>query len=292
MLRTAPLALILTATTTLLAADRPPFPQPFLIEHAVTMVDADGGAFTTEAVVDHYGGSWIVSVRPDGSRLIVDLARRELAEVRPEKGTWSVLGFDRMAELRRRLEEAEGGGAATATTAGTETPAPRLAVRVLAEEGAIAAKAGGRTLRRLRVEEATEDGAPSAERWVDVWVDPGLPLTPAALEGLEAFEAAVAGGSAAKSTPAGAADYVATARRHDGGRMSVRTLRPARLGLAPEVGGTIEDAALRVERLDAFPAELLEVPEGLERAPHPLELMVAWAEQEAELRARMGAAGE
>jgi hypothetical protein len=290
MLRTAPLALVLTAATTLLAADRPLFPQPFLIEHAVTVVDPDGGSFTTEAVVDHYGGAWIVSVRPDGSRLIVDLARRELTEVRPEKGTWSVLGFDRMAELRRRLDVAE--GAATATAAGTEAPAPRLAVRELPEEGTTAAKAGGRALRRLRVEEATEAGAPSAERWVEVWVDPGLPLTPAALEGLEAFERAVAGGAVGESGRPGAAGYVAVARHHDGGRMSVRTLRPARLGLAAEVVGTIEDAALRVERLDAFPAELLEVPEGLERAPHPLELMVAWAEQEAELRVRMGAAGE
>ena len=38
-------------------------------------------------MTDYYGGTWIVSVRPDGSRLVIDLARRELTEVAQQEAT-------------------------------------------------------------------------------------------------------------------------------------------------------------------------------------------------------------
>jgi hypothetical protein len=43
---------------------------------------------------------------------------------------------------------------------------------------------------------------------------------------------------------------------------------------------TLEDAASRVEWLDAVPPGLLEVPAGLVRVPHPLEMIVAAGERE------------
>ena len=62
------------------------FPEPFLIEHYVVQVDTDGSSYRGANVTDYYGGSWIVSVAGDASRMIVDLERRTLAEVRPRKG--------------------------------------------------------------------------------------------------------------------------------------------------------------------------------------------------------------
>jgi hypothetical protein len=288
------ITIVPVAAVTAVAADRPLFPQPFVVEHAVTTTDPDGGIFTTDAVVDHYGGSWIVSVRPDGSRLIIDLARHELTEVRPGKGTWSVVTFERMGELRRRLALAEGGGEAAPPAAGateSRAPADALVVREVATPGSATSKVAGRSLRELRVEATNDSGASDATRWVEVWVDRDLRLTPAAVDALESFENAVAGDPTGDGRAPGAAAFVAAARRHDGGHLPVRTLRPARLGIDPARGGTIEDVALRIEKLEVFPTDLLEVPEGLERVPHPIELMVAWAEQEAELRERMGAAG-
>src|SRR3954468_13001252 len=69
----------------------PLFPEPFRVEHHLVQDDGDGSRFVGEPVTDTYGGSWIVSQRPDGSRLIVDLVRRELTEVRTAKGVyWTV----------------------------------------------------------------------------------------------------------------------------------------------------------------------------------------------------------
>ena len=109
------------------------FPAPFAVEHGVVQTDADGTRFASEPVTDYYGGSWIVSVRPDGSRLVVDLARRELTEIRPDRSTYSVLSFSRFAELKARLGRAERApgaqdAAAEARPAGGEQPAePELA---------------------------------------------------------------------------------------------------------------------------------------------------------------------
>jgi hypothetical protein len=42
----------------------------------------------------------------------------------------------------------------------------------------------------------------------------------------------------------------------------------------------LEDAVSRLEWLEAVPADLLEVPAGLVRVPHPLEMVVAAGERE------------
>jgi hypothetical protein len=55
--------------------------------------------------------------------------------------------------------------------------------------------------------------------------------------------------------------------------------------------GSIEDVAYRVETIDAVPLDIVTVPEGFRRTPHPLELMVAHAKREAELNALMGGGG-
>jgi hypothetical protein len=52
--------------------------------------------------------------------------------------------------------------------------------------------------------------------------------------------------------------------------------------------GRVEDVALRVEPLAVLPTDLVTVPEGFKRTAHPLEIMVAHAEREAELRRLMG----
>ena len=84
------------------------FPSPFIVEHHIEQRDGEGGLFTGDTVVDHYGGSWIVSERPDGSRMVVDFDRRELTEVWIQRGSYAVLSFGRFAELQRRLRVAEG----------------------------------------------------------------------------------------------------------------------------------------------------------------------------------------
>ena len=99
------LAVVLAALPA--AAQAPLFPEPFAVEHRLIQTGPDGEAFAADAVTDHYGGSFVVSVRSDGSRMIVDLARRELTEVRPEAGTWWSVSFDRLAELARRVRAAD-----------------------------------------------------------------------------------------------------------------------------------------------------------------------------------------
>ena len=75
--------LLVTAPRATSAAEAPGvlFPVAFTVEHALVQTDADGSQFRTDAVTDTYGGSHLVSVRPGGSRVIVDFARREITEV-------------------------------------------------------------------------------------------------------------------------------------------------------------------------------------------------------------------
>jgi hypothetical protein len=68
------------------------------------------------------------------------------------------------------------------------------------------------------------------------------------------------------------------------------TRRPMVAG-RPEAG-TVEDVATRIEPLPTVPKVLLTVPDGFHRVPHPLEIMVAHAEREAELRSLMSVEGE
>ncbi|HET9767479.1 MAG TPA: hypothetical protein VFS60_11570 [Thermoanaerobaculia bacterium] len=213
----------------------PLFPQPFRVEHHVVQDDGDGSRFVGESVVDTYGGSWIVSQRPDGNRLIVDLARRELTEVQPEKGTYWTLSFDRLAELQVRLRQAQGLGprggdnedgarsaraSSSRTTAASGSTGARDGVDAdllitdapvadkslaAAPSSSVAAAVGGGApserpgVKHLRIASRQAPGAVAA----DVWVDPALRLTPSAQAAIGALETALAVPAASSPSAAG-----------------------------------------------------------------------------------------
>ncbi|HSL81886.1 MAG TPA: hypothetical protein VLF66_03870, partial [Thermoanaerobaculia bacterium] len=279
----------------------PLFPEPFVVEHRLVQTDGDGERFETEPVTDYYGGSWIVSVRPDGSRLVVDLARREVTEVRPDRGVFWSLDFGRLAELTERAAQAQWrkrAGApdeapAPASLGAKEAPA-ELVVQELPAGGTVARRSGGSAtaavatappgVRRLRVVDATRAEDPDAG--VEVWLDPSVRMRPAALAALTALETALAGGRGGEKGDGGppVARHLAAARSHAAGAVPVRTIRTLGSG-PPSARVRLEDVTSRLEPLDDFPEELVAVPEGLRRAPHPLEGVVAFLEDEAE-RAR------
>lgn len=268
----------------------PLFPEPFRVTHQLVQDDGDGSRFVGEPVVDTYGGSWIVSERPDGSRLIVDLVRRELTEVRAEKGTYWTVSFDRFAELQKRLQAAQvtrtkkaadrqaAPSAKAAELVVTEVPETESGLRQ-ANAAYIAGIADRPGVRHLRVT-ATGERSDAA---FEVWVDPSVRLTPAALNAVGSFEGILAGESGA--TAPGRA--LAAARAHASGALPVRTVR----AMTQEGMGRVEDAATRVERLERFPGELVEIPEGLKRVPHPLEAAVRFLEEDAERNLAMSGAG-
>jgi hypothetical protein len=261
------------------------FPAPFVVEHHVVQSEPDGTTSATEPVTDYYGGSSLVSVRPTGSRLVVDFSRRELTEIRPEASTYAILSFDRFAELRARLRATrapapDAGGETVVGASGVHGTAAGARASIVVEDigsqdavgmtvGATAANAG---VVRLRV--TAEDGSPA----IEVWCDRRVRLTEAARAALAALEEEVLGGGAAKGAGAGA--MLAAARARAGGAFPVRTLRRA---ASAEGSATIEDVATRLEPLASFPDELLRVPDGYRRVSHPLEVMVAYEEQEAAL---------
>jgi hypothetical protein len=282
------------------------FPQPFLVEHHVEQTDADGGRFATEPVVDHYAGSKIVSVRPDGSRLIVDLAQRQITDINPAAGTYTVLSFDQMIELQRRLRAADRAQVGLPP----ETPEtevvdqregeeesrgePRFSFAELPlRQGIDPASVRGKAatvdlldrpgIRHLRItlDEAAKAGGESPA--VDVWIDPGVRLSAAAVETLGRFESEVLSHHASKSVPF--SSYVAAARRQTGA-FPVRTSRPMAAKGGKAGAGKVEDIATRLEPLTVLPQELSTVPDGYQRTVHPLEQMVAFAEEEAELNQR------
>jgi len=270
------------------------FPEPFVIEHAVTITEPDGGSFTSEPVVDHYGGSMIVSERSDGSRLIVDFARRELTEIRPSSGTYTVITFDRFAQLSREYQSLE--GPPLVKDGNESVPEITFKVSESGPAGTVKMASAGTLLtsarlldrpglRRVEVTVET-DGEPSDEPSLEAWVDSTHRFSPRAMDAVEDFELGVLGASSTEmgKTPLKA---LATARRHAGGAVPIITTRPTLQG-----GGLIEDVASRIDPLDAFPVDLVSIPEGFRRTAHPLELMVAHAEREADLRRRMGAPSE
>ncbi len=291
----------------------PLFPRPFLAEHHLVQTDGDGSRFQTEPVTDYYGGSWIVSVRPDGSRLVVDLARREVTGVQPKSGTYWSLSFDRLADLADRLaraeklgapqpaEDAQDAGEATAAkaAAGAELIVQELpgAARRSAAPGAAVAERPG--VEHLRVVERSR--ADDATAGVEVWVDPEVRLGAAAMDALAAFESALGGPKppAAKSARAPGEDreplpvgrYLALARAHAAGALPVRTVRTVGDGPA-SARARLEDVTTRLEPIDDFPEDLVTVPEGLRRVPHPLEAAVAYLETTAQQDRAMSGAGE
>lgn len=276
------------------------FPEPFVVEHRLIQSGDDGGRFEGEPVTDYYGGSWIVSVRADGGRTVVDLARREVTEIDPERGTYSTVAFERLGELteraaraQKRSRPAEPEDGSQAARLDAKASAPELVVEELPPAEGLAARAGGATppanapgVRRLRVVARDRVGDPDAG--LEVWVDPSIRLRPAALDALSSFERALAGGGSDAEERDGIGRQVAAARAHSGGAVAVRTVRTVGKEGRPRI--RVEDVVLRLEPLSDFPQELVAVPEGLRRVPHPIEGMVAFLEAEAErVRAMAGA---
>ncbi len=269
----------------------PMFAAPFVVEHHVVQTEADGTASVTEPVTDYYGGSWIVSVRPDGSRLVVDFTRRELTEIRPAASTYSTLGFERLAELSRRLRIAgsptQAGSKTTSAPDRSQqvnsTAGPAIQVQRLPDsEGAgplvRAATATGQGVMRLKV------SAGAAASPVEVWCDPRVRLSERARGAVAELESDVLGGGA--GAPTAPAAMLAAARTFAQGALPVRTIR--HVGAAGG-GSTIEDVTTRMETVGLFKADLVKVPDGYRRVPHPLEVMVAFVEEEASRsRSQMG----
>lgn len=247
------------------------FPVPFTVEHALLQTDADGSQFRTDTVTDTYGGSHLVSARSGGSRVIVDFARREITEVSVEKSTYWTLSFSQMGDLSRRLAKAE--ERPLALSARTPNAAVKRDIRVeevsdvgrdrLAVPGGPTPRAGTRHFR------ASVENGPIA----DMWVDSSVRLTPAALDALDSFERDVLGAASKEET---SISSLAAAARRAGGAVPVRVRRT--LGAN---GGTSDDTAISLTLLSAFPQKLLVIGDGFRRVPSPLEVMVAFAEDEA-----------
>ncbi len=280
------------------------FGRPFLVEHRVIQRDDDGSVFETPPVTDYYAGSRIVSVRGDGGRTIVDFARRDITTVDPQAGTYSVLSFDRVVELRQRLRraEVEAGAQEGAPSEGQGRPtSPRPdppSLRV--EELPPAPRAPGVSpdagpwqragVRRFRVtaEGQAQNASPAtstaAGPVLEVWLDPRIRLSAEAMAALAALEREVL---ADRSDGADWSAGLALVRERAGGAFPVRTVRPRSLS-GHQTQGSVEDVASRLEEATHVPAELFEVPDGYRRVAHQLELAVAVAEDEAR-RARAAA---
>ncbi len=273
---------ILVASMAARARASEPFPVPFVVEHHAVDGSLGGEPVTGETVRDTYGGSFLVSERPDGSRTIVDFARREVTEVQPAAGTYWSLSFGRFAELRRRLEEAERDEAAPKIR--LLAMADRPVVRVEeAPDGTGGASlrglsAGGGARKRLR---ASVEGGPA----IDVWVDPSAPrLTSAGVAALADFERNVL---AAVDGSIGPGDLLDAVRRREGGALAVRTRRRVgRSAGAAKDAPFLETVVTKANPVATMPATLVSVPDGIRRVPSPLEVVVSWAEDEAELRRR------
>ena len=256
------------------AADAPAilFPAAFSVEHQVVQTDPGGDTFRAQPVVDTYGGSTLVSVRPGGSRVIVDFARRTITEVSVEKSTYWTLSFSQMGDLSRRLARAE--ERPSAISARVPNAAVQQDIRVqevsdggrenLALPDGRAPRAGARHFR------AFVENGPSA----DVWVDGTVRVSPAALEAFESLERDALGSAAAPAISP--AQLVGAARRVADGAVPVRVRRPL-----SAAGGAVEDVVTALTPLPAFPQKLLVIGDGFRRVPSPLEGMVAFAEDEA-----------
>ena len=280
-----PLAFVFCACFALLLFAAPPaacaaeapgvlFPVAFTVEHALLQTDADGSQFRTDVVTDTYGGSHLVSVRLGGSRVIVDFARREVTEVSVEKSTYWTLTFSQMGDLARRLAAAEE-RPMIAKRLPPGAPIAEVPLVKVEEIGTIgerqpltaglpASRSGTRHFR------ASVENGPSA----DVWVDASVRLSRAALDALDSFEKDALGSTAASI--ASPARLVGAARRSADGAVPVLVRRS--LGASR---GTSDDTVLSLTPLPAFPQKLLVIGDGFRRVPSPLEVMVAFAEEEA-----------
>jgi hypothetical protein len=246
------------------------FPAAFSVEHRLVQTDPSGDSFRAEPVVDTYGGSSLVSVRPGGSRVIVDFAKRTVTHVSVEKSTYWTLSFSQMGDLTRRLAKADERPTSSPRTANALAAAdirvediPDSARERLAAPDAPAARPGTRHLRAYVVNGMS----------ADVWVDSSVRMSKSALDALESFEKEALGSAAAGSP---GAQLVAAARRAADGAVPVRVKKPF-----SAAGGISEDVVTALTPLPAFPQKLLAIGEGFRRVPSPLEEMVAFAEEEA-----------
>jgi hypothetical protein len=259
------------------------FPSPFLVEHQLVLTGPRGVEFASDPVIDYYGASWLVSVRPDQSRLVIDFARREMTEVRRKEATYSVISFSTFADLRRRLAEAEARpvGSLRLSAPGAMRSAELRDLRVTelgskdrGSASPVDSPVLGRPgVRHLRA--ATEKEGPSAA--LDVWVDDSIRLSPEARVALAAFETEVLGELVVAEGEIPLARRMAEVRTKANGAFVVRTRRP----VSRSVAELTEDIVTRLESVAAIPTEMLSIPEGFRRVPHPLEQMVAFAEEDA-----------
>ncbi len=246
------------------------FPVAFSVEHRIVQTEPGGETFRGESVVDTYGGSMLVSVRPRGSRVIVDFAKRTVTEVSVEKSTYWTLSFSQMGDLTRRLQKADERPLTESARTTNASASPEIRLEEVRDGGreplatpdVPAPRAG---VRRFR---AWVDGGLSA----DVWVDGSVRLAAPAMDAVEAFEReALSGGTV--GVPA---RLVAAARRAANGGVAVRVRRPL-----SAAGGVSEDVVTALTPLAVFPRNLLAVGDGFRRVASPLEEMVAFAEEEA-----------
>ncbi len=264
------------------------FPTPFVVERSLRELGpGDTVEFQTPPVTEYCGESYLVAVRQGDDRTIVDFARREITEVAISKGTYWVLSFSRMRELRERLARAEAPRdaaplPATTPAGAAEQPpikvedvndgpkAPRNQVSSLSSSG----------VRHLR---AFAEGVPDT---VDVWLDGGVAMGPKGREALRGFESEVLGDLAPKAGRVSLAELMAAARERAGGAIPVITRRPLLDREGRDTGRVIEQVGTRLATLPAFPRRLLLLPETLRRVPSPLETMVSFAEDEAALASK------
>lgn len=280
------------------------FPQAMVVEHQLIERAADATVFHHEPVRDTYGGSWIVSERSDGSRLVIDLARREMTEIRPADGVYWTLGFARFGELRARAARLGGGplplaaaksvggsaedGEADGEASGDGREAPAelelielsgVAVKQADAEAGREGWPAGLAAPEIRRFEVRRKGSPLPG--AEVWVDPRLRLGAAAGAAIEAFEEDALGSrGAGEGRILDPAQVMAAVRRASAGALPVLTVLPV-TRRSGEVVGESEDRALSTRLIDAFPSDLARVPEGLKRTSHPLEsIVLALEEQE------------
>ena len=247
------------------------FPAAFSVEHRLVQRGPDGDTYAAQPVVDTYGGTTLVSVRPGGSRVIVDFGKRTVTEVSVEKSTFWTLSFSQMGELSRRLAKAEERPSAGPGRAPSVSVKQEIRVEEVADTGRdrLAAPAGVPLRAGARRFRAWVENGPSA----DVWVDGTVRLSPAALDALESFERDALG---AASSPAVAPAQLVAAARRAAGAVPVYVKRPL-----AATGGTAEDVVTALTPLPTFPQKLLVIGDGFRRVPSALEEMVAFAEDEA-----------
>lgn len=258
----------------------PLFPSPFTVERQISERNPSGGVeHQTDPITEFYGESYLVAVRPGEDRTIIDFARREIIEVQISKGTYWVLSFSRMRELRERIGRADGSLPREARKPQTgASVAARIRIESIAD-GSRAPLASGTMAKHLR---ASAEGSAQV---VDAWLDGSIRLTKAAQDAMRSFEDEALGELTAGDGPT--LSMMMTALRTAGdGALPVKTSRVVTGRDGRATGFVVEDTALRVAPIPAFPKKLLVLPESLKRVSSPLEIMAAFEEDEAALRSR------